>query len=56
MFRKYLEKIEREEDVRMNLIELRKPKQLLILTFKIKNTNFVINIIYLRKGTLHEGL
>lgn len=31
-------------------------KQLLILTFKIKNTNFVINIIYLRKGTLHEGL
>ena len=24
MFRKYLEKIEREEDVRMNLIELRK--------------------------------
>ena len=31
-------------------------KQLLILTFKIKNTNFVINIIYLRKCTLHEGL
>ena len=31
-------------------------KQLLILTFKIKNTNFVINIIDLRKGTLHEGL
>ena len=31
-------------------------KQLLILTFKIKNTNFVINIIYLSKGTLHEGL
>ena len=31
-------------------------KQLLILTFNIKNTNFVINIIYLRKGTLHEGL